>query len=31
MKTWASASVAVAGNTAYVTGTDAAVIYKITF
>ncbi len=31
MKTWASASVAVTGSTAYVTGTDTAVIYKVTF
>ena len=31
MKTWASASVAVSGSTAYITGTHNAVIYKVTF
>ncbi len=31
METWASASVAVSGSTAYITGTHNAVIYKVTF
>ncbi len=31
MKTWARASVAVSGSTAYVTGTRNAVIYKVNF